>query len=395
MTCVPTRRAQVRRCVCQRASFLRRVRFRPRRSASPAAQQPRPSARCGDGIVQTRRAVRRRQSASPATAAKPTARMTPSPPAAAAARSSSSARTRRDPPLASGICAGHRGQRGAAHHRRHRARARQGLPRRPGARRRRPASSSASTATARGNAAAAGATTIACPTGVVSPGLINTHDHITYAQNVARRRHRRALRAAQRLAPRPARPHQDPVDARRDGRRAPLGRAALPHGRRHLRDRLGRHAPASCATSTSPRDQDGLVSKHGRRLRHLPARHARAQLSSGCAYTGFPSLRDDRRATSPIKRTSPRASTPPRTTSSSASRAPWAASTSPRRSTSFIHAVGLAPADYQKMAQTRTSLIWSPRSNIRLYGDTAHGHRRRSRSACRSRSAPTGCRRAR
>ena len=28
------------------------------------------------------------------------------------------------------------------------------------------------------NAAAAGATTIACPTGVVSPGLINAHDHI-------------------------------------------------------------------------------------------------------------------------------------------------------------------------------------------------------------------------
>src|SRR5262249_20296675 len=34
-----------------------------------------------------------------------------------------------------------------------------------------------------GNAAAAGATAIACPTGVVSPGLINPHDHITYDQN--------------------------------------------------------------------------------------------------------------------------------------------------------------------------------------------------------------------
>ncbi len=43
--------------------------------------------------------------------------------------------------------------------------------------------------------------------------------------------------------------------------------------------------------------------------------------------------------------------------------------TAPR--SSFVHAVGLLPADYQKMAQTRTSLIWSPRSNVRLYGDTA------------------------
>ncbi|HEY2743901.1 MAG TPA: hypothetical protein VGL86_04740, partial [Polyangia bacterium] len=32
-------------------------------------------------------------------------------------------------------------------------------------------------------AMAASATTIDCPTGVVSPGLINTHDHITYTQN--------------------------------------------------------------------------------------------------------------------------------------------------------------------------------------------------------------------
>ncbi|MCU1279899.1 MAG: hypothetical protein JWM53_3445, partial [bacterium] len=30
------------------------------------------------------------------------------------------------------------------------------------------------------SAMAAGATAISCPTGVVSPGLINAHDHITY-----------------------------------------------------------------------------------------------------------------------------------------------------------------------------------------------------------------------
>ncbi|HEY2513815.1 MAG TPA: hypothetical protein VGI39_23265, partial [Polyangiaceae bacterium] len=33
------------------------------------------------------------------------------------------------------------------------------------------------------SASAAGAQTIVCPSGVVSPGLINSHDHITYTQD--------------------------------------------------------------------------------------------------------------------------------------------------------------------------------------------------------------------
>ncbi|MEO7112975.1 MAG: amidohydrolase family protein, partial [Polyangiaceae bacterium] len=40
--------------------------------------------------------------------------------------------------------------------------------------------------------------------------------------------------------------------------------------------------------------------------------------------------------------------------------------------TSIIHGIGLNPADYAAMATAGTGLIWSPRSNITLYGDTAH-----------------------
>jgi large repetitive protein len=39
--------------------------------------------------------------------------------------------------------------------------------------------------------------------------------------------------------------------------------------------------------------------------------------------------------------------------------------------TAMIHAVGLKAADYGAMAAAGTALIWSPRSNISLYGDTA------------------------
>jgi len=39
--------------------------------------------------------------------------------------------------------------------------------------------------------------------------------------------------------------------------------------------------------------------------------------------------------------------------------------------TAMIHAIGLTVDDYALMAATSTALIWSPRSNITLYGDTA------------------------
>lgn len=39
--------------------------------------------------------------------------------------------------------------------------------------------------------------------------------------------------------------------------------------------------------------------------------------------------------------------------------------------TAMIHAIGLTATDYAQMAAANTGLIWSPRSNITLYGDTA------------------------
>jgi cytosine/adenosine deaminase-related metal-dependent hydrolase len=42
-----------------------------------------------------------------------------------------------------------------------------------------------------------------------------------------------------------------------------------------------------------------------------------------------------------------------------------------KANTSIIHGIGLLPIDVQKMATTGIKLIWSPRSNVSLYGDTA------------------------
>jgi hypothetical protein len=38
---------------------------------------------------------------------------------------------------------------------------------------------------------------------------------------------------------------------------------------------------------------------------------------------------------------------------------------------SFVHAIGLLPGDGQRLADSKTAVIWSPRSNIALYGNTA------------------------
>ncbi|HRE01220.1 MAG TPA: hypothetical protein PLV68_07950, partial [Ilumatobacteraceae bacterium] len=39
--------------------------------------------------------------------------------------------------------------------------------------------------------------------------------------------------------------------------------------------------------------------------------------------------------------------------------------------TAFIHGVGLLAPDFALMAARNSSLIWSPRTNISLYGETA------------------------
>ena len=135
------------------------------------------------------------------------------------------------------------------------------------------------------------ATRISCPEGVVSPGLINPHDHITYAQDPPytdtgeryEQRHdwRKGLRGHTKISARGG------ANAEPD----PLGRAALRARRRDVDGRLGRRS-------------DGL-------LRNLDRRTSRkASASRRCDYDTFP-LGDSQRhaarsAAAPIRRSSRR-----------------------------------------------------------------------------------------
>ena len=179
----------------------------------------------------------------------------------------------------------------------------QGPARRPGPGRRQRASSSASIATARPTPRPRGATTIACPTGVVSPGLINPHDHVTYDQES------------------PAPP--TPASATSSATIGVSACAATPRSRRRRSRRPTRSTGTSCASciggatseigsgstpglSAQPRRRrqpGGAGQQAGRRQRHLPARQLEPDFD-GLRLHRLPVADHALDATSPIRRTS-------------------------------------------------------------------------------------------
>ena len=124
------------------------------------------------------------------------------------------------------------------------------------------------------NCAQGGETTITCPDGVISPGLINTHDHITFTENLPYTDDRRALRASPAVARRARRPQEDSGAGQRDRRSGALGRAAVLDGRRDVDRRLGR--PDGPAPQPRSGREHGRPHQARRRLRHVPARRLEA-----------------------------------------------------------------------------------------------------------------------
>ncbi|HEY2743122.1 MAG TPA: amidohydrolase family protein, partial [Polyangia bacterium] len=219
-----------------------------------------------------------------------------------------------------------------------------------------------------GNAAAAGAATIACPTGVVSPGLINPHDHVTYDQES------------------PAADSGERYEARNDWRLGLRGHTKIPDASKSTDDALHwnelRFVLGGATSEIGSggvggflrnldvqKDQEGLLAKTEVDNQTFPL-DSSSELESGCAYEGFPSIIMFSSDLAYQGHVSEGIDDTARNEFLCLTGAPGGVDISAPR-TSFVHGVGLQPADYQKMAQTRTSLIWSPRSNVRLYGDTA------------------------
>jgi large repetitive protein len=222
-----------------------------------------------------------------------------------------------------------------------------------------------------------GETIISCPNAAISPGLINTHEHITFAQNqpatatTLRYEDRQQWRKG--LDGKPKIP--DPGSATNaqiawgelrmlvGGATSIVGSGGIAGLLRNLDESANEGGLGKPAVffDTFPLDDSGGTRRTG-----------------DCNYGGNPDT---------ANQVSTDLSFEPHTAEgidatarneflceSSASfdvTTPGLSNNLVLPKTSMIHAVGLETADYNLMAAHGTSLIWSPRSNISLYGDTA------------------------
>lgn len=217
--------------------------------------------------------------------------------------------------------------------------------------------------------AASGYTRVTCPEGVISPGLINTHDHLSYSQNSPH------LDTGERYEHR----HDWRIGKRGHTRISTAGSAnAAQMSWGELRFLMGG------ATSTVGnggqarliRNLDQVVNEEGLNQSAVDAEtfplgdSVGTLLVNSCAYPGIIALSSvtsdsfephiaegiDREARNEFLCTSPGA---------------LGSVNELGPKTGIVQGIGLTAADYAEMATTGSALVWSPRSNIALYGDTA------------------------
>lgn len=215
------------------------------------------------------------------------------------------------------------------------------------------------------------ATAITCPDGVVSPGLINTHDHITY-------------------------PKAPPADSgerwehRHEWRKGLDGHTSLNSGGTGSGDQISwaevRFLMGGATSTIGSGSANGLVRNLDKAAQEGLGQKAvnfdTFPLNDSTPPTGFPGAVACTSFTGIVTAASLASEDAyfPHVSEGIVDYAPQEffclSGTNPTSDvtidkSAFIHGVGLHAADYATMAAKGTALIWSPRSNISLYGDTA------------------------
>lgn len=220
-----------------------------------------------------------------------------------------------------------------------------------------------------------GAIRVTCPEGVISPGLINAHDHITYGNNppygrgdaemlsAVRYEHRHEWRAA---APDYGKPK---IDARG-------GASARVQAAVELRFLMsgGTSINGSGGVGGILRNLDDGTKLEGIEVapveyRTFPLGDAVfGMLDAGCGYPNIDTTAEAQSYGFYVPHVAEGTSVASRnevlclsraTTDLMFSRAAW------------VHGIGLTAGDIRDFSRRQTKLIWSPRSNMALYGDTA------------------------
>jgi large repetitive protein len=213
---------------------------------------------------------------------------------------------------------------------------------------------------------AAAATRVVCPDGVVSPGLINAHDHLTFAQNAP------YTRTAERY------------EHRHDWRRGGRGHTRLSSAGRASNDQVawgelrfvmggatsvnGSGGVAGFLRNLDRGTMDGLGQPVVRYETFPLGDSAGALLASGCGYPSIDTAMEIANVDAYTPHVAEGIGVEARNEFLCIRSGPTDL-VAPQ--SAFVHGVGLLPADISEMATQGTSLIWSPRSNVTLYGDTA------------------------
>lgn len=217
-------------------------------------------------------------------------------------------------------------------------------------------------------AAAAGATTVTCANGVISPGLINAHDHLTYAQNL------------------PFAATAERYEQRHDWRAGKRGHTKITASGSATNDEMAwaelRFVMGGATSTVGSGGVTGFLRNLDRanlqeglalppvQVETFPLGDSDGtQLASGCGYPMIQQM-----TSLPTEGTyAPHLAEGIDAVARNEYLCAWGLSGQDliQRQTAVIHGVGLYAGELGLLARDGAKLIWSPRSNIALYGDTA------------------------
>lgn len=223
---------------------------------------------------------------------------------------------------------------------------------------------------------------ISCAGAVISPGLINTHDHITF-QDGPNRNAVPAERFEHRHDWRPNAPTYNGHSkvATPSGGATVVGEIRqLMAGTTSVVGSGGAHGllrnlddPSAVAATSTASSQEGLGEGKGILYSTFPLGDSSTGKAPVGTCTGYSA---DQYNSIPfdscyLPHVAEGIDAPARNEFACFSGAIGTIQNLLSRKTAIVHGIGLQPNDIQKMAQKGSSLVWSPRSNLSLYGDTA------------------------
>ena len=223
--------------------------------------------------------------------------------------------------------------------------------------------------------APSGVAEVSCPTGVISPGLVNTLDHLTYANNV------------------PFTDTGERYEQRHDWRKGLNGHTTLTfNGGASTTQMLWSELRFLLAGATSTTGRGGgapgflrnldssmadIALQEG--LNHTPTSFDTfplgdsdgTRLSEGCNYPDITPLTEIQGLTAWVAQAAEGVDASARNEFLCMSSTANGGQDLLQPQATFVGGMALKPEDFAAMGSRGTSLIWSPRSNIALYGDTA------------------------